>query len=85
MILKVYSIHDAIAGTYSQPLFARSDEDFFRNVQFSLANTKTVMSAFPQHYDAYRIAEFDDDAGVFVPLDRELVFNLGSLPKLEVE
>ena len=69
MKLKAYSIRDAKAEVFNPPFFksthGEAERDFHR-----LVNDKSSMpSQYPDDYDLYHIGEYNDQTGIFEPLD----------------
>lgn len=62
----VYSIHDKKTGEYSQPFFARNDQQAVRNFTGACTNEEqtNMLARYPRDFTLCKIGEWDDDAGM---------------------
>jgi len=67
--LKAFSIRDAKAETFNQPFFQKTHGEAERSFQQLVRDPKSTVSQFPEDYDLYYLGTYDDQKGVFEPLD----------------
>lgn len=64
----VYSVRDVHVG-FNPPTTDLNDNVAKRNFSYAINNPDNgVMNFRPQDYDLYRIAEFDTESGLMIPL-----------------
>lgn len=69
MRLKVYSIHDQKTGIFNRPFYNHTHGEAERNFSELVRDDKSTISKHPEDYDLYFLGEYDDNAGVFEPLE----------------
>lgn len=67
MNLNVYSIYDAVADTYTQPLFMHNDNEAKRAFRNWCNNPELPMAAHPQDYTLIAIGFYDTSTGIIEP------------------
>lgn len=65
-----YSVFDDKAGAYGTPFFAVNDGTASRSFGRLVLDPQSMVSYSPSDYHLYRIADFDEAAGVFLPVDK---------------
>lgn len=68
MLLNVYSIFDVKAKIYSNPFFMSHNGQALRAFSDLVTDSKSMINKHPTDYMLYRLAEFDDNAGIFTAL-----------------
>lgn len=63
MNLNVYTIHDLVAKTYTNPFFMHNDAEAKRMFLQWMVNPELPMAAHPQDYSLYHIGFYDTDQG----------------------
>jgi len=61
----LYSIFDKKSITHSAPFTAKSDGDASRMVIMSMKEGRSSLAQFPEDYDLMRVADFDEESGMF--------------------
>jgi len=69
MILKAFSIRDSKSETFNIPFFKRAHGEAERDFSAVVRDPKTSPGQFPEDYDLYYVGHYDDNTGVFEPLD----------------
>lgn len=72
MIVEAYAVHDSAVGAYNQPLFFRSRGEAVRAFQDACGKESNFV-AHPADYSFFRIGQFDDQTGVFTPVEPERI------------
>lgn len=62
----LYAIRDALTG-FMQPVMEQNDAAARRNFEHAVFNPNSLMQSHKQHYDLYRVGDYDLDSGVIVP------------------
>jgi hypothetical protein len=60
MILKAYSIHDAVSQTFGTPMFFVSDAIAVRAFFIAANDENNAIAMTPADYRLYRVGEWDD-------------------------
>jgi len=69
MKLKAFSVRDSKAEVYGQPFYGNTHGHAERSFS-QLVNDKTSQPGqYPEDFDLYHIGEYDDQTGIFTPLD----------------
>lgn len=71
MLLEVVSIFDKQLGAYSQPSFVASKGVALRSFTDQVNSSSSPMHLHPEDYSLFRIAQFDDVSGEFIPLSSD--------------
>ncbi|UPW41542.1 nonstructural protein [Peromfec virus RodF8_61] len=74
VFLLYYAVFDDAVKCYMNPFPARSDGEALREFGFAVNNVNTSINAHPHDFHLYKVGEFDDRKGTFVPLDSPPVF-----------
>lgn len=69
MLLKAFSVRDSKVGAYNTPWFQKSIGEAERSFNELVKDEKSMVSKYPDDYDLYFIGDYDDQTGVFSPLD----------------
>lgn len=69
MQTKAYSVRDSKAEIYNQPFFQKSHGEAERTLLSLVKDGKSMISQYPDDYDLYFIGTYDDQTGVFSPLN----------------
>lgn len=78
--MKVYSIKD-VKGAFDAPFLALNDQLAARNVKTFVNNGQkgNTLSLYPEDFELWRIAEFDEETGVITPTELSCVCRLVAL------
>lgn len=68
MTLKAYSIRDAKAEIYNSPFYAKTHGEAERMFKSSTNDPQSMICKYPEDYDLYHVATFDDNSGIFTAL-----------------
>jgi len=79
MTVKLFSIFDSAAKTFSQPHPAQNRVVAIRNFRHLVNDPETQVFKSPQDFSMYEIGEFSDGDGMIVPCAPELVVSALSL------
>lgn len=82
MKVSIYGIFDQKAGAFLQPFFSPNNQLAFRNVEKACRNPQSPFVDFPADFTLFRLAEFDDETGIFEPL--KVHENLGNFLQFQV-
>lgn len=63
MIKYLYSVYDAAAQNYSDPVIFTSDAVASRNFQIESQNQDSVLAKFPVDFTMFCVGEFDTSSG----------------------
>lgn len=63
------SVRDSKAGVFNQPFFSRTLGEAERNFAELVKDPKSFVAKYPDDYDLYQVAEYDDQTGQVIPLD----------------
>jgi len=69
MIMRAYSIFDSKAQAFLPPFFMLNDAVALRIFEECANDISHQFSKFPEDYVLYRVGDFHDDSGSFVPVD----------------
>lgn len=76
MIYNVYAIRDQKSGRFMQPMNDLNDQTAKRGFSQAVNNPNGIIGFAPKDFDLYRIAEFNDEVGQFIPMEViELICN----------
>lgn len=67
--MKLFSIYDEKADSYSQPFTAAANGLAIRQLQELVNDKTTTISKYPEDFSLYFIGDFDSDRGLLLPLD----------------
>ena len=65
MVLKIFSVFDEKAETFSPPMFLKHNGEALRSFQQVVEDNTSMISKFPSDYKLYALGTFDDVAGMF--------------------
>jgi len=68
MILKGYSIRDQKSEVYNTPFFKKTHGEAERDFRTLCNDEKSTVNKFPDDFDLYYVGDYDDNLGVFTPL-----------------
>lgn len=69
-----YAIYDRAAKCYVHVTESQTNETFTRMCDTLAKDKKTFIGVAPEDYKGYRVAEFDDESGMFIPNEPEKVW-----------
>lgn len=69
MLLKVYSVRDAKSEVYNQPFYKKTHGEAERDFRSLVNDDKSTLNKYPDDFDLYYVADYDDNLGTFKPLD----------------
>lgn len=78
MILKLFSLRDIKAASFSAPFLCANVQVAKRIVVDMLAEGRALAARHPEDFELYEVASFDDANGKVVPLDAP-VFVIGCI------
>lgn len=70
MIKYLYSIYDAAAQSYGDPIIFASDAVAARSFQIESQNSDSVVAKFPTDFTVFCIGEFDTVSGNVSPVNK---------------
>lgn len=73
MIVKIYSVHDTLAGLYLPPCIADTDAVITRDFGDALRKGDSPISAHPEDYTLECLGEFDRETGVIAPCSPRVI------------
>jgi len=84
MISNLYSLKDMIAEFYSPPFLAANDATAVRSVEQAILGGQGNIAKYPEHFQLYMVARYDDSHGGVIPCEPELTAECGNMkPKLD--
>jgi len=69
MTLKVCAVYDSKAEAYSRPFFAATTGVAIRQFSAAVEDQQHEFNRFAEDYTLFELAEFDEQAGVFLNLE----------------
>lgn len=66
---KVYTIRDSKAEIYNEPFMQHTHGEAERTIKSLLNKKDNQISLHPEDYDLYYLGEYDDNTGLYSPLD----------------
>ena len=66
MVTNIYAIKDLNADYFMQPMFMRTDAEAKRAFEVAVKNPDSFLHEFPNQFDLYRLAKYDDSTGKIV-------------------
>lgn len=63
MIRRMYTVYDSVADHYSDPFYARSDDEAKRIVHDAAKDERSYFYQHPNDYFVYCVGAFDSDTG----------------------
>lgn len=83
MRVKAYTIFDTKSLTYSNPFYAPTHGAAIRITSDAAHDGNSQLSRHPADFILYCVGEYDDNSGIFLPLDpREHVVDVIALIKI---
>lgn len=73
----MYAVYDQVAKLYKTPFIFPNDATAQRAFAGEVNRENSEISSNPADYTLVRIAEFDDNEGIVVPLDAPISLGLG--------
>ena len=70
MVKNVYSIFDSAADLYLHPFYAKADGEALRVFYDVSIGADSEVAKHPEDYSLFRVAEWNDNRGEFVPLEK---------------
>ena len=67
MVLVACSVFDVKASAYMQPFFVANTSMAIRGFGDAVNNPETGISKHPEDFQLYKVADFDDNKGLFIP------------------
>ena len=74
MIHPYYGVYDKVAKCYVHITESRNDNTMARMCNVLAKDKTTFIGQSPEDYKAYHLANFDEDTGVFQPIEPEKVW-----------
>lgn len=68
-MVKAYSVFDVKAANYAAPFFTFNDQTAIRILTDAVADPSTVICQHPEDYSLYWVGTFDEDTGIFAPVE----------------
>ena len=86
MIKKQYALLDHVAGIFLNPLTFLNDAEAIRWFTTTVNDTKTdtMVNQHPEGYSLYRLADYDDQTGMYQPRDLTSSVDPSQEPKLVI-
>lgn len=81
MIVQAFSIYDRKAGFYAVPYFFPTIGQGTRAFRATAADESTILHKYPEDFELYRIATYDDSTGKFESLEHPEFICNGVLAK----
>lgn len=73
MIYGVYVVRD-VKSTFMTPTIDVNDSVAMRNFAHAIENSGSVMTSHKEDFELYKVAEYNNETGLFKPFDvRELI------------
>lgn len=69
MKLVVVSVYDSKVSAFATPFFVRSRGEALRSFEDACGDEKLPFRAHPEDYALYIVGEFEDSAGMLMPMD----------------
>ena len=69
-----YAIYDRAAKCYVHVSESKTNETFARMCDALAKDKSTFLGVEPEDYKGYKVAEFDDESGTFIPNEPEKVW-----------
>ena len=66
-MINAYSIFDDKASVYNTPFFSLNDAVAVRDFTRLVHDDTSLVHVAPRDFHLYRVGEFDDDCGIFMP------------------
>jgi hypothetical protein len=68
-VYKIFSIRDSKAEIFHQPFYQKSHGEAERTFHQLCNDPKSTLFQFPEDFDLYYVGEYNDQSGVFKPLN----------------
>lgn len=68
--MKIFSVFDSKAETYSTPMVQRNSGEAIRSFQTAVNDNKTQFHAYPEDFTLVELAEWIETEGVIKPLPK---------------
>ena len=75
MELKVCAVRDNVVEAFMQPIFVQTTAQAERMFRDQLQDDQSPMSRHPEDYTLMYLANYDDNAGMFTPLEPTRLLN----------
>lgn len=72
MIHPIYCVRD-IKSVWLTPTVDVNDATAKRNFIYALSNSENIISASPADFALYKVASFDNETGIVIGIDPELI------------
>lgn len=72
MLYKAFSVRDQKGEVYNLPFYKKTLGEAERDFASLLKDEKSMVHQYPEDFDLYHIGEYDDQKGIFIPLDTPL-------------
>lgn len=72
MKIKVFSVYDKKANGYQNPFFQQTVGLAERVFRTAANDSKTQICMYPEDYELYYIADYDDEKGEYINLDSKV-------------
>lgn len=73
--MNVYSVHDNKAGYYMNPTVARSNPEAMRSFSDAVKHPESLFNKHPKDFTLVRIGKWDDEKGVIIPDEPDILAN----------
>lgn len=84
MIVKLYAVHDTLAGLYLPPLVADTDAVVIRDFGDAVRKGNTPISEHPEDYTLEFIGEYDRETGSIVGVSPRVVCHASDFSKKDI-
>lgn len=86
MQLQVFSLFDSKAKAYTQPYFMPQKGQALRSLDGIVNNPQTEVYKYPDDFKLYKLADYDNLSGKFIPLQEpEFIANAVEFKKEETQ
>lgn len=73
MLLVAYTLFDEVAEVHYPPIFCKNENEARRLFVDCCNDPKTIAGEHPEDYRLYRIGVFNDNTGMFEPVEPQLI------------
>lgn len=75
MIIHYYCIRDIKSNTFNRPFGGLTVEQVKRSIYTSIAQGNSDIAQFPEDFELYLIADFDDQTGIITGQNPSMICN----------
>lgn len=84
MIANLYSLKDCVAEFYGNPFCCNNDTSAIRAVEQQVNRGQGMLGEYPEHFQVWKIGEWDDSKGVVKYVNPELVAHCSAMKRREL-